>query len=119
MHGSSLSRPLQRGRWNSTQHRPARQIAHPIYRKVLCCCPLFGLFASLSPDDSLLGAAVLTRHPGELPCSRYRVAGRWLPRPRNAIDLVRLTVLVCWATIGWPLRTAHPTAGVASRLLGI
>ena len=56
---------------------------------------------------------------GRLPCSRYRRAGRWLPGPRNAIDLVRLSVHVSWATICWRWRTAHPAARVARDLLSI
>ena len=37
-------------------------------------------------------------------------AGRWLSRPGNAIDLVRLTVgRGSWATIGWRRRAAHPS----------
>jgi hypothetical protein len=46
-----------------------------------------------------------------LPLSRYRRAGRWLPRPRNAIELVRLTVgRGSWTTIFWRWRAAHSSA---------
>jgi hypothetical protein len=68
---------------------------------------------------------------GVLPASRGRLlgwwAGRWLSRPGNAIDLVRLTVgRGSWATIGWRWRAAHPSwrsshpaAGVACSFLGV
>jgi len=54
--------------------------------------------------------------------------GRCLPRPRHAIDLVRLTVGISWITIGWRRRTAHPpwrwcgrhpAARVARNFLGV
>ena len=51
--------------------------------------------------------------------TRCRPAGRWLPRPRHAVDLVRLTVGVCWATICWRGRGCHPAARVARGFLSV
>jgi len=68
---------------------------------------------------------------GVPPARRGRLLGWWarrrLPRPGNAIDLVRLTVWPgSWATIYWRWRRAahaswrsHPAAGVACSFLGV
>jgi len=82
-----------------------------------------------SPTNQKEGGTACNRRPSFPPRTLAGWAGwRWLPRPGNAIELVRLTVgRGSWATIYWRWRCAdhssrrasHSAAGVACSFLGV